>query len=96
MVILRRDRANRMVTKDYRKGVYKWVGGIGEAEDLAGHVGDLVAPQKLSSRAKHDLSEAKTVRSRGTLRCFAYRIVANTMSLDYTGVRKPDVPLRSR
>jgi len=28
MVILRLDRANRMVTKDYRKGVYKWVGGI--------------------------------------------------------------------
>ena len=26
MVILRLDRVNRMVTKGYRKGVYKWVG----------------------------------------------------------------------
>jgi hypothetical protein len=29
MVILRLDSANRMVTKDYQKGVYKWVGLCG-------------------------------------------------------------------
>jgi len=32
MVILRLDSANRMVTKDYQKGVYKWVSGSGQPE----------------------------------------------------------------
>ena len=40
MVILRLRPAIGMVTKDYRKGVYKWVAGIG---DLAiGSLGDLM------------------------------------------------------
>src|SRR5436190_17315191 len=35
IVILRLDCANRMVTQDYRKGVYKWVGGVARAPSPA-------------------------------------------------------------
>jgi hypothetical protein len=63
MVILRPACPNRMVTKGYRKGVYKWVGDSGDLVVGPWGESDFAPFEALSSRAKHDLSEAKIVRS---------------------------------